>query len=221
MKLAYKNIGHLIRFGEGYVNELIIENKKLFFDMVNNATVQADGLHGEWVLSISDTPVEFSRYADITTQFAPFQLNRKSLITKLCASLERNAMQPESYVKTNELLCKLEEYVHTLAEDLPFDIDCKKLAVGQIIRALSPEIDENSKSPLEQIFSYMEAVRELDRDKLFIMVNMRTYFTDPEMEFFAQSACLHDFKVLLLESTSFSRLNNCKRFTVDEDLCEF
>ena len=67
----------------------------------------------------------------------------------------------------------------------------------------------------------MEAVRGLDRDKLFIMINMRTYFADPEMEFFAQSACLHDFKVLLLESTSFSRLNNCKRFTVDEDLCEF
>ncbi len=221
MKLVYKNIGHLLRFGEGYVNELIIENKKLFFDVVNSTSMQSDGLNGDWVLSIKDIPVEFSKHVDVTLQFAPFQLNRKGLITKLCAALERNALHAESYMKTNELLCELEAYVHTLAEDFPFDIDCKKLTVGQVIRALSPEVEESSKSPLEKIFSYMEIVRELDRDRLFVMVNMRTYFSDSDIERFVQSVCLHDFKVLLLESTSFSPIANCKRYTVDEDLCEF
>ena len=66
-----------------------------------------------------------------------------------------------------------------------------------------------------------ELVRELDRDRLFIMINMRTYFSDEEMERFAESACLHDFKVLLVESSSLSRLENAKRYTVDADLCEF
>jgi len=221
MKLVYKNMGHLLRFGEGYVNELIVENKKMFFDIVNSTAVQADGRHGDWVLSVKDTPVEFSRYADVTLQFAPFLLNRKSLLTKLCAALERNAMRTENYMKTNELLCELESYVHTLADDFSFDIDCKKLTVGQVIRALSPEVEENQKTPLEKIFSYMEIVRELDRDRLFIMINMRSYFTDSDMESFVQSACLHDFKVLLLESTSFPILKNTKRYTVDEDLCEF
>ena len=67
----------------------------------------------------------------------------------------------------------------------------------------------------------MELVRELDRDKLFIMVNMRTFFSDQDMEMFAESVCLHDFKVLLLESTSFSNLKNVKKYIIDEDLCEF
>ena len=67
----------------------------------------------------------------------------------------------------------------------------------------------------------MELDRELDRDRLIIMINMRTYFSDEEMNTFIESACLHDFKVLLLESSSFARLKNAKRFTVDEDLCEF
>lgn len=221
MKLVYKNVGHILRFEGGYVNELIIENKKLFFDVVNSTIVQADGLHGDWVLSIKDTPVEFSKHTDVTLQFAPFQLNRKSLITKLCAELEKNAVKAESYMKTNELLCELEAYVHTLAEELSFDIDCKKLAIGQIIRALAPEVDESDKSPMERIFSYMETVRELDRDRLFIMINMRSYFGDTDMNSFVQSVCLHDFKVLLLESTSSSPLIGCKRYTVDEDLCEF
>ena len=43
---------HIIRFGEGYVNELIIENKKMFFDIVDSMHRQAEGLHGGCVLSV-------------------------------------------------------------------------------------------------------------------------------------------------------------------------
>ena len=221
MKLVYENMEHILRLGDGYVVELIIENKKLFFEMVTNIAEQAGGAHGKFVLSISDKPVELSRYVDVTTQFTPFEVNRKSLLTKLHTALEQEALRAENYMKTSELLSELEAYIHNLAEDFPFEVECKKVAIGPILRAFGPEIDMSSKSPLEKIFNYMELVREFERDKLFVMINMRTFFSDEDMEIFSQTACLHDFKVLLLESTSFSRLKNIKRYTIDEDLCEF
>lgn len=221
MKLAYKDMEHILHLNQGYVNELVIENKKMFFDMVNSMAIQVAGLPGDCVLSVADKPVEFSKYADLTVQFAPFQLNRKSLLTKLYSALEKKALLSEKYVKTGELLRELENYVLRLSEDLPFEINCQKLAIGSVIRALSPEIEENDKSPLEKIFSYMELLRELDRDKLFIMINMRSYFSDDEMECFTESACLHDFKVLLLESHALKKLNHTKRLIIDTDLCEF
>lgn len=221
MKLLYKDMGHVILFDSGYVNELVIESKKTFFEAVNSAIVQADGGSGAFLLSINDKPVEFSRYADVTVQFAPFQINRKSLLTKLYASLEQKALLAENYETTGEILNLLERYVLRLSEDLPFEVDCQRLSIGPILKAVSPEIDEADKTPLEKIFSYMELSRELDRDKLFIMINMRTYFSDSEMETFAESVCLHEFKVLLLENYAQTRLKNTKRYTVDEDLCEF
>ena len=221
MKLTYKNMEHILCFGEGYVNELVVENKKMFFDLVSNMMRQAEGEYGDCVLAIRDKPVELSRYADITVQFAPFQLNRKSLLTKLCATLEQKALLAENYVKTGELLGEIERYILSLAEDLPFEIDCQKLTMGPIIKAVTPEIGESDKSTLEKIFAYMELVRELDRDRLFIMINMRTYFSDEQMERFMESVCLHNFNVLLLENSSHSRLKNTKRYTVDADLCEF
>ena len=60
---------------------------------------------------------------------------------------------------------------------------------------------------------------ELDRDRLFVMINMRTYFSDEEMEIFIESVCLHSFKILLIESSAQSKLKNTQRYTVDEDLC--
>lgn len=221
MKLVYKNMGHIIRFDEGYVPELVIENKKMFCEMVNSMSLQIEYAHGDCVLSVSDKPVEFSRHADIIIKFAPFELNRKNLLTKLYATLEEKALLSENYMNTSELLSKLENYVHNIAEDLPFDITCKKVSIATVLRAICPEINESDKSVMEKIFTYMEIVNELDRERLFIMVNMRAYFSDSEMETFIESVCLHDFKVLLLESTSFSKLKNTKRYTIDDDFCEF
>lgn len=214
-------MGFILQFDSGYVNELIIENKKMFFSLVNDLFAQSDGESGGCVLSISERPVDISKYADITVQFAPFQINRKSLLTKLYSALEKRAVQAENYIKSEEMLSEIEKYILYLGEELPFEINCQKLSITSIIKAVAPEIDEADKSPLERIFSYMELVRELDRDRLFIMINMRSYFSDEDMEIFIESVCLHDFKVLLIESISSPLLKNVKRYTVDEDLCEF
>ena len=221
MKLIYKDMERVLRFEEGGVKELAVENKRMFLNMVNSAILQADGARGDFLLSVSDRPVEFSKYADVTVQFAPFQVNRRSLLTKLYAVLEKNALGADNYAKTGELLGEAERYILSLAEEFPFEINCTKLAIGTVIKAISPEIEESDKGVLEQVFSYMEMVRELDRDKLFVMINMRTYFADEEMECFAESVCLHDFKVLLLESSSYPNLKHVQRFTIDADLCEF
>ena len=74
---------------------------------------------------------------------------------------------------------------------------------------------------LSGVFSYMELVRQLDRDRLFIMVNMRSDVDDGGMQRFVESVCLHDFKLLLLESTCRPPLQHVDRYTVDTDLCEF
>lgn len=221
MKLIYEDMEHILCFDGGTVNELVIENRPMFLEMVSNLSMQADGVHGKFVLSIQDKLVELSRYADVTLQFAPFQVNRKSLLTKLCASLEQKALLAENYIQTGELLGNVERYILCLAEELPFELNCQKLNIASVIKAVAPEIEETEKDTLEKVFDYMELVRELDRDRLFIMINMRTYFSDAEMERFTESVCLHDFKVLLLESTSFPPLKHTKRYTVDADLCEF
>lgn len=221
MKLIYKDMGHILRFDCGCVNELVIENKRMFSEAVESAVRQSDGSSGDFVLSISDRPVEFGKYADVTVQLAPFQVNRKSLLTKLYSAIEKNAMNPDEYLRTEELLGGIERFILHLAGELPLEITCSRLSMGAVIKAVAPEIDEIDKSPLERIFDYMELVRELDRDKLFVMVNMRTYFSDSEVECFADSVCLHDFKVLLLEGIAHPRLKNVHRFTVDADLCEF
>ncbi len=221
MKLVYGEMGHVLTFEAGYAVELVVENRTMFRRMVNDFYLQLDGLSGGFVLSVEEKPVEISRSADMVTQFAPFDINRKSLLTKLCSFLERQAQLPEYYMESLQLLDRMELLVERLSEGLSVELQCGKLAIGPILRAIGIEISEEGKGDLERLFDYMNLVRDLDRDRLFVLVNARTFFPDEEMRLFLKTVCAHDFKLLLLESTASPSLPDLKRYVIDEDLCEF
>ena len=59
------------------------------------------------------------------------------------------------------------------------------------------------------------------RDKLFVLVNLRSFYSNEEIAAFFQSVLDHSLCVLLVDSVSKARLPLEKRITVDADLCEF
>ena len=67
----------------------------------------------------------------------------------------------------------------------------------------------------------MELVREFDGDKLFVTVNMRDWFSDESIQAFMHTVLSHEYKVLMIEACSHSRLCEEQRVTIDMDLCEF
>ena len=75
--------------------------------------------------------------------------------------------------------------------------------------------------PLEKILDYMELVREFDREKLFIFVNLRSFFPDDRVALFLESALGHGFQLLLIDGREYDKLELERRVTVDRDLCEF
>ena len=81
--------------------------------------------------------------------------------------------------------------------------------------------DEGHRGEVEKILDYMELVREFDRNKLFITVNMRSFFDDELITEFMKTVVSHEYRILMLESNAYLRLTLEKRITIDADLCEF
>lgn len=221
MKLAHPDIERVIDINCGLVNEVVIENQRFFCALVEDINFSIDGCAGKTILSINDKVVDLSKYALTITEFAPLQLNKKTLITKITQILEKEAVNESNYVATMELLAKIESFLLELGLELPCEIEFSKVNVGSLIKAMSPEIVDSEKPTIERLFDYMELVRELEREKLFILINARSYFSDEEMEAFVETILSHDQKALLLESQARSKLNGTQRLTIDKDLCEF
>ncbi len=220
MKLCNPNLLSLIEISENHVNEIIIENQRLFRELLEDISLAIGGSVGKTILSKNNTPLDMAKFAQIINEFAPLQLNKKTLITKITQLLEKESLNEINYAYTMGIISNLEKYLYELSLDLPCEVSFPKLNIGNIIKSASPDILEEGKSALESLFDYMELVRELEREKLFIFVNMRSYFNDEEMVSFINTCLSHHHKILLLESQARDVLLNTKRLIIDKDLCE-
>lgn len=224
MKLAYPDFSECIVWDTARIPCMVIENRQLFRSFLCDVTAAIDGCRTDLVLSDKDITLDIAKYVEVITDFIHFDLNRKPLLTKIIGELERSAVAPEQYVQTQELLAAIEEAVEAWAFSIPCAIDANKISVSALLKAIGIAIRndyEGHRGEVEKILDYMELVREMDRDKLFITVNMRSYFDDLLIEQFMKTVISHEFRIFMLESNAYSVLPNEKRTTIDEDLCEF
>lgn len=221
MMLAHPQIQTVFDFSESMVQTLVIEEPRFFRDFLRDIQLQIEGYEGTAVLSEKYEPIEMSKHAELIDSFLTFEINRKPLLTKLIARLEKQSVKDEFYFRTAELLAEAEKLIQDIAFDLPCDVVCSKMGMGSILRAVGPELPDDYENDLERLLDYMELTREFERDRLFVLVNLRSYYSDAAVEAFLQTVLSHEFHVFLVDSTSRERLSNEKRTSIDSDLCEF
>lgn len=221
MMLAHPQMDVVFDFENNHVNTLVIENPGFFCDFLRDIHMQIAGYSGKAVLSSEYMPISFSKSAEIIDSFLSFDINRRSLITKVISKLESIAMDESNYIKTAQIIGDLEKYIQDLAFDLPSDVYCSKMNISGVLHSAGIEIADDYNNDLERLLDYMELTRELDREKLFVFVNLRSYYTDESVSAFLSSVLGHGFSILLVDSVSKEKLPEEKRTTVDIDLCEF
>lgn len=82
------------------------------------------------------------------------------------------------------------------------------------------EFEDDYKSIGEKVIDYMELVREYDRNKLFILVNIRSFIDDMEFEKLLDTILRKQLDVIIFENCEKAICVNEHRFIVDNDLCE-
>ena len=220
MKYVFPEITSIFETKAGYVNTLVIENKKFFSEVVSDIYNQTNGDDGKSVISEGIKILSFTKDAELLGNFLPFDINRKSLITKIQSAIEKKTTDAEFCYRCNELLGEIENYLNDVVFDFPCDLVFSKINNSSLVKMAGIEIRDEYVSRAEKLLDYFELVREFDKDKLFFTVNLRSYLSDVETEKMMETIKTHRFNVIMIESTSLKLLQNEKRVTVDEDLCE-
>ncbi len=219
-RLVHPEISQQIEFEENRINTVVIENRDFFRRILTDLAKQINGEDGEFILSSDYAPIEISTHVELITQVIPFEINRKSLLTKIYAFAEHEAVNESNFTATQELLSHIERHIHALLFSCSYDFEIEKLNIGTIVKSIGIVLSENYDNELEKLLDYMQLVREFDREKIFIYVNLRSYFSDIDMEIFAKEAVSRKFQILLIENMENKRLSFEKRLIIDKDLCE-
>lgn len=220
MKLVGPYFNSIIELDDGEVFCLVIEEQNTFRHILKDIHTQMCGEVGSLVLSADNAPVEFRKCADVIEGFAPFDINTKTLLSRIASSIEKTAVDSEHFLASSQLVSDIENYISDLCFDFPFRVECSKLSVNALIKASSVRVLDDYGSDIEAMIAYMLAVLEFDKSKLFITVNMRSYFTDEDMEMFLKEVRSHQIQVLMIENCARTHLKEMKTFIIDKDLCE-
>lgn len=221
MILCYPQMETVLDFTSGKIPTLVIENPAFLRQFMMELYAQTAGEEGSFVLSDKGKNLEISAWIEVMDHCLNFQLNTKSLLGKIQTALERTAVNDLFFLKTTELLQSVEQYMDELAFTYDCDLVYQRCTAAGLIKAMSVHIRDAYDDPLERLLDYMELVREFDQDKLFVLLHLRSYFTEEQTARFLKTVADHGYRVLLVDSQDYEKLPEENRITIDKDLCEF
>ena len=220
MKIVTELFQHVIEVNQTQVKSLIIENQKVMYQFITEIYNAINSSDTSIIFSEDDKIIKASGRVELITTFVPFVINEKRLINKVIGLLQEEALNELHYNETMELLSKIERYVSKLSASLPYDIETSGLDALSLIKMCGITIYDDSISDIERVFHYMKIVRDLLGDKLFIFVNIGSFFDENDVKSFSAMVVVHGFNVLLIDNKEYDfGTSVIKKLIIDKDLC--
>lgn len=223
MKIVYPDINKVFNLSiEDKVNMLVIENQDLFTAFISDVNDQINGLEGRAVMSLDNNPVKISSNLEMISQYIPFDINTRTLITKLHKKFEDYTFNEKYFLQSNKLQQKIIEYLFMLSGELDFDVEFNnELNLINLFKAVELKFNENYNSISEQIIEYMKIDKYFNSDKCYILVNIRDYINDNVIDEFYKLILYNKIKVLIISGGDHPKSEYEEKHLIDFDLCEF
>ena len=221
MKIVHPQISSKIEISDHAMNVLVIEAPEFFCELLTDIKKQINNFEGNTILSVHDEPVSFHKYVELITDPLSIEMNDRVIIKKVIAAMEKCGQDAVYYERTQKLLAEMETYINDLSLNFDAEIECNDISFQQVLKAVKLSVVDDYSRLVDRIYAYMELIREFEGDKLFIFVNLSSYIGNEQLQEFVDTVIGHSFRVLLIDSHDFEKLENENRLIVDCDLCEF
>ncbi len=219
MNIVLPGIDYVFELGREGCANIIIENQHLLYEIVLDISFQTEGMDGKAILSDNNKMSSFDKKCELISQFAPFDINRKNLLTKISSVMVKKTAEEKFFMRTSEILADLERYLMEISFDMAGNFEFTKISADSLVKASGLQIENNYDLLGEKLLDYFELVREYDSEKLFVLVNLRSFMSDEETEKFMEDVLRRNMQILMIEAAERKILQFEKRYIVDNDLC--
>jgi len=221
MKLVYPGIETHIILEQGKPTFLILENAKLFREVVQDIFNQVNGIEGKAVLSDEDEIIPLNKQIDLILDLFSLNCNSHKMLSKLQGELAQVAVGEELYKDTSDILSKLQMYAGTLADNAKYPLKFnEEMGIVELVKLLNFKFDLQDESILEKIVSYMVVSKEYLKIDTFIFINLQSVITSEELKELFKQIAYEKITILLIESFSRDKIMDENRIVIDNDLCE-
>ena len=222
MKLVYPDYSYQIKFIEGKVNVVVIENASEFRHLIQELLIQIDGNDGRFVLSNDEEILKIS--SNIQCIIDPFslELNNKKILDKIYTSCRQEILDSDLFLQQVQLFSDIKRFVENVIGKIDYSL-CytEEIDIKSILKLVNLKlIDENS-GFLEKIVDYIKLNHTLLGNKIFFFIGLRSFLSENELGLLYKMACYNKIFLVLVEAHDFDNKSDYeKKYIIDKDCCE-
>lgn len=219
MRLVNKKYGLEFLLSEDVVLNVVCENRTAFESMIADMIGEISGGDGAWILSDSEEELSLSKNADIIINPFAVSCNDRKILNAVYKELHVITEQayPELYAEANSKMLQL---LDSIVIDVPYALEYEPNGeVEGVFKLYELKFDEEFTSITERIVNYIKTVSQVLRKKVFILVNIKAYLDDLEIQQLYKEAMYSKVFLILLESKENMKLSDEKKVLIDPDLC--
>ena len=214
MIFQYKGFNFKIDFENKSIFSLIIENRKIIEDLINNTSID----DGNIILSKNNKLIVPEKEIFVFSDYFNFDIN-KFVLNKYYKEL-KNLSENDFFDETLEIKEVLRDYVTKLVEN-EYSIKLEEdLDISQILKAFGVKFQRNE-DLLLNLFEWIKILNELLGYEIFFFINLENFLSNDELVEFSKFLLYNKYRVVFLENFNRNKLfDNDNLIIIDSDLCE-
>ena len=222
MKIVYPEWEQSIQLEENYVNCIYLERPEYFRQVIEELYHQVQGGEGRFILSNGAKVMEIKKQVEMI--FSPFLLNieDKKFYTEIYKQLQRFSVGEEMFAETKEIESMLQRYMLSLLDCMPYELGLgEELDFISFLKSMGIKIRSDIEALEDRLIEYMELVTVILKKNIFVLVNLKTYFSEQEIEKIYDSLLPKKIFLIDIERQKLGYHFPCERdIIIDADLCE-
>lgn len=194
---------------------LVLESPHEFRAVVTELYVSAKEDTEDWILSEREEILEKSSTVEVI--FSPWMAdpNNRKMQKALLKRIFMKIGQDKNF-RAQKILGELQLLLDDINEEMNCSFDYEIEDISEIIKECNLHFSKEG-DVLADLAQYFRVCAEFLKIELFILVGMRNYFTDKEMQMLVRETGYVGCSILCLESSSSGTEKNM--ILIDSDLC--
>lgn len=206
---------------ENEIPVLVIENKAYFRDLINSLILEQDGISGDFSFFFKDKEVNQKKDLELILNFFDLDINKTKNLTKLYSFIKTEFVKEEKYLETVNLTTSILSYMSEITAQSDFSLVYEEdIDITTIFKSLNLRFYYEETTMLEKLVDYIKIMSKFFQKKVFVLVGLKSMFTQEEQEEFYKFLFYEKISVLVIENCEQqNRLFSEKYRIIDEDLC--
>lgn len=219
MKIVHSGYGIILELEENWINVLVVEEKKVLVELIQDLCRQCEGEEGGFILSDDGREIDIAKNLSLITDPFSIDCNQRKVLNRLYQEMEKEHLYEMSeeqeafysaYLSYVEHVCRSSDFMLTF-QDRP--------GLQEILKLADVKIESTDQSLPEQIAEYIGIMNGLMKQRVFVFLNLKLFLTEWELKELYKACFYKKVHLVLLETVDQGRREEEKVCIIDKEKC--